>query len=212
MFKFFLVLPFFWFHYTLAEAQDMGEPLSSQVDFLVMERGLSIEPPVTEEVACRPSSTDFKVLETDLAQVIGSLYPNQSDETPLTLTVSGNWMKVNLNIINNNEDGSYLVIDHITFQAKGSYNGQELYHERTLWPGYCGLPFLYLVPSQSYQQYKPQSKNPLQNLTLIVDGFPEIKDDHEYEVTLTVIGRFVSENGENKKLFLRQFESFTVSP
>ena len=213
MFKFFLILPFFWFHYTLAEAQGMEEPLSSQVDFLVMERGLSMEPPTTEEVPCRPPSTNFKVLETDpIAQVMGSLYPDESDETPLTLTVSENWMKVNLTVVNHNEDGSHLVIDHITFRAQGSYKEQVLNHVRTLGPDYCGLPFLYLVSSSTFLQYKPQSTNPLQNLTLIVDGFPVIEDDHEYEIALIAMGRFVSEDGKTQKPFFKQYEPFTVSP
>ena len=203
-----------WSFYTLAVAQNSSEILSSKVYLNISphpneereEEPLFGEPSGESQEVCRPSASNFATFQgTPVAQIIENLYPDAKDsfdESNTTISLSGQWMKLGLVIDNSNADGSYLIIDHLVFLVQSNDEKQPLY-VKIIKPGYCGLPFLYIIPPDTIQPYRRQSKNPLKNLKLYLDNFPVIDP---YKMHVIAVGRFVSENGETKEPFYKDFE------
>ena len=207
-----------WSFYTLAVAQATTESLSSKVSLnLGPYRGeeplFGGEPSGESKEACRPSASNFATFQgTPAEKIIENLYPDAKDsfdESNTTISLSGQWMTFGLVIDNSNADGSYLIIDHLVFMVQSNDEKQVLNHVKVIKPGYCGLPFLYIIPPDTIQPYRITSHNPLKNLTLYVDNFPVIDPSEtppQYKMNVTLMGRFISENGEIKEPFYKDFE------
>ena len=104
---------------------------------------------------------------------------NGADNDPTRLEVDGYWLNFGLEIQNHNrgENNFYLVINRINYSAVAVYRGQTRTNSGTISVGYCGNEedtpnFLYIVPPISTIGYDYESKNPLYNLTIVIDGFP----------------------------------------
>ena len=172
----------------------------------------------TQKLPCRPAApnqdTTLQILDWIESQIGHSLDTSSiqdvSPDEPPSVSVSRNWLKLGLLIINKNveKDKNYtLLIDHITFSAQREFKGQIFNYAKTIRPDYCGLPFLYLVQPGPILDYKPFSENPLENLTLYVDNFPFIDNSNEassaegvpkiiipeYEILFTLRGQFILE-------------------
>ena len=137
--------------------------------------------------------------------------------------VSGSWLKFALAIVRNTnwkEGESYiLMVDQLVFVVKEAEGGRVFHHAKILKAGdYCGLPFVYVLPPEkTYLRYEPRLDNPLENLALYIDGLPLIENTAdsgsdislpeipkpEYEIELTLTGRFISEQGETVAPFIK---------
>ena len=160
------------------------------------------------------------------------------------LDVGDNWLKFGLVIANHNtgtevvnnkktSKNFFLIIDSIKYNAKARYGKQEFSHAGNINPGYCDTnaeggetpSFLYLVTPGTQVNYRPLSRNPLENLTIYISGFPiidrssqpsfsqqqgiqgggvnlqgfysqgDIRKIPEYSVELTLLGYFITKSG-----------------
>ena len=174
------------------------------------------------EVDCRVASFDSKTIQQipGWEDIVGL---NETAVDPVKTLVSGAWMRFGLIVGNNNvgENGNYtVVIDHLTLMARGKHSQNVFNHVRPLRSGYCGMPFLYVVPPGNTVDYRPLSDNPMENLTLYLDGIPvmesiesnqPIKIIPEYKMEFTLMGWFVSEDGSSVEPFFKRFGLSTPS-
>ena len=125
---------------------------------------------------------------------------------PVKTSVSGIYLQLGLIIINGNI-GETLVIDTVSVNGQGTYNGRIFNYSASLNAGYCGLPFFYVVSAGQDVSYHPLSENFLENLTLYMGGFPVVDSAEEqravivipeYDIELTLMGWFVSEEREDQ--------------
>ena len=166
------------------------------------------------EIVCRPlpplATTVKSSFEADWIPALDSLLSSyEQPESSLVPVEEGRRvLRFGFVIYNKNPDRS-LLIDRLTVLAEGESGGRIYQNARILGPGYCGLPFLYFLPPKGYLRYKPFSDNPRENLTLVVDGFPFVRDfdsdekltkikTPSYNLELILTGRFIP--GENSGL------------
>ena len=135
-----------------------------------------------------------------------SEWMDKGAEGPVKTSVSGIYIHFGLVIINGNSEET-LVIDTVSINGRGAYNGQTFNYSKSLNAGYCGLPFFYVVAPGEDLSYHPLSENFLENLTLYMDGFPVVDSTREeepqivipeYDIELTLMGWFVSEEREDQ--------------
>ena len=186
-------------------------------------------------MVCRP----FVPLNWEALQKVSGLNPfinwyesehesRDIDSSGYTV-VSGSWLKFALVIARNvswKEGENYtLMVDHLVFIIKEAKEGRVFHHAKILKTGYCGLPFLYVLPPEkTYLRYEPRYGNPLENLALYVDGLPidkramdsnspeskSLEAVPEYEIELTLTGRFISRQGETVAPFIRHVSFDTL--
>lgn len=225
---------------TAQAPKDLGEILSSKFDFQ-FQRHLrepddvpvhfswfpaSDEEP--KEVVCRSFvPADWEALkEVPGIEPFINWYESKHTSTDVVSSghtfVSGSWLKFAFAIVRNAnwEEGQYytLMVDHLIFVVRAEEEGQVFNHAKILKAGYCGLPFLYVLPPEkTYIRYEPRFNNPLENLALYIDGFPVIDSIEDsgfsesesvtsvpiYEVELTLTGRFISEEGKTIAPFIK---------
>ena len=181
---------------------------------------------------------------------------SSASNEPVRLEVGENWLKFGLVIANHNtgknDEGEsrnfFLIIESISYNAFARYQGQDFSHSGSITSGYCDSnaeggeipPFLYLVTPGDQVNYKPSSKNPLENLTIYISGFPivdrssqpssslqqriqgggnlqefyrprDIKVIPKYEVELTLVGYFINRLGKEPIGFERRFSFYSTS-
>ena len=171
-----------------------------------------------KEVDCRVASLGTNALQqipglehiTSVTSV-SRLFSGTST-SPVKTSVSGAWMRFGL-VLGNNNVGATLVVDHVTLTTRGTYNSQIFNHVQTLGPGYCDAPFLYVVSPGNTLDYRPFSDNPLENLTLYLDGIPVVDSSEsdlpmrvipKQRVELTLLGWFVSREGSSVAPFSKR--------
>ena len=172
-----------------------------------------------KEVDCRMASMNkdwyFNQAIPGLRHIATGGDFSESVTGPVKTSVSGAWMRFGLVLGNNNvgEGAHTLIIDYITLTARGKYESQVFNHVQTLGPGYCDAPFLYVVSPGNTLDYRPFSDNPQENLTLYLDGIPYLVSSASgsperiipaQEMELTLLGRFISEDGSKVKLFFKR--------
>lgn len=172
------------------------------------------------EVRCRPNSPDMQsILAEPALAPLSFLYGESTSVfSGNTVSVSGNWLKLGLQIENKTKDW-ILVIEDIVLFAEAEHEGEVFHYRQDLSRGYCGLPFLYVVPDGISLHYDPFSDNPLENLTLYIDGFPSIDGTSgagstvpEYKMDLVIFGRFISIRDDKKpsvEVFLKKLKLTT---
>ena len=175
-----------------------------------------------QEVDCRVTSFDSQTIQQipDWEDIVGL---SEVATGPVKTSVSGAWMRFGLIVGNKweKEVTNYtVVIDHLTLMARGKHDQQVFNHVRTLRSGYCGMPFLYVVPPGNTVDYRPLSDDPMENLTLYLDGIPvvesiernqPIKIIPEYEMEFTLMGWFISEDGSLVQPFFKRLGLHTPS-
>ena len=219
--------------------KELGEILSSKFDIWQQRYPYNLDkPPVSfswffasdeepQVVVCRTSlPADWEALkevpglDSFMRWYESEHKPEEMDSSGRTV-VSGSWLKFALAIARNEswrEGENYtLMVDHLVFVVKEAKGGQVFHHAKILKAGYCGLPFLYVLPPEkTYLRYDPRLDNPLENLVLYIDGLPIIEnavadsgdnvsliEAPEYEIEATFTGRFISEQGETAAPFIK---------
>ena len=158
---------------------------------------------------CRPSPFRFRDaknilkdagLEQNALDLLFNIEEEGTEEVGPTrpgavrVQVGENWLKFGLWIANRNKgkNNFFLVIENIIFKATAVYRGEPLRpHSGNVDAGYCDsgsgggeiAPFLYLIPPNSKSAYSSISNNPLENLTIYIDGFPIIDRSNELSFT-----------------------------
>ena len=200
--------------------------------------------PEGRDVPCRRESPNLRsIRDTTGLDVIADLLLEDEIEAeeggdpqerisrrePVNVTVTGAWMKFGLLIDNKNTGvgrNHTLVVEQLEYFVDGQCerDGQPPCKIiGAIEPGYCGLPFLYLVPSGKKVEYKPLSNDPLHNLTIYLSNLPVIdrtqqslegKDTSlpggaffilpQYKVTLVLTGSFLLEDGTVFEFFLKR--------
>ena len=153
-----------------------------------------------EEMPCRPrpfSLKDLKqILENDDSIDIDQDYldswldleeteqssqeqANSPRNLKVVQSIQGSWTKIGLKIENANKE-FFLVIESIAYFGRARYKGQQFSLQGTINPSDCQgeggdlPPFLYFIPPARQVEYKPLSGNPLENLTIYIEGFEVI--------------------------------------
>ena len=158
----------------------------------------------------------------------------QNSDEPIDIGVEGGWIQLGLHLKNPNlgVGKNYpLVINRLEFYWNANCRREGLTEDcvgsHTISSDYCGLPWIYLVPSGTQVDYKPLSENPLHNLVLYVPGF-EILDSSslseqdnrlpggaslifpQYRVELILVGHFLLKDGTEIEPFVKRTYFYTT--
>ena len=169
----------------------------------------------TSNQICRPQLPDYQNIRESLVAsgigrgVLPEIYnlDEQEDTTTETETetarrneavyetVSGGYLKFGLFIGNFNTGvgkNASLVVDSIVYNARARYKNQVFSVSNTVSEGYCNSPILYFVPPGKRVDYRPKSKNPLENLTIYLTGFEVVdntlKPSRALEIKNSIVG------------------------
>lgn len=205
--------------------------------------------PEGKQVPCRKQRPNLRLIRgIDQLEVVAELLlgnpeegegqegnQRQNSDEPVNVGVEGGWIQFGLSIQNPNlgVGKNYpLVINRLEFYWNGNCRREGLAEDcvgsHTISSGYCGLPFIYLVPSGQQVDYKPLSENPLHNLVLYVPGFQILdssalsKENNrlpggaslifpQYRVELILVGNFLLEDGTEIEPFVKRTEFYTTS-
>ena len=195
-----------------AEGEEAAsQSLSSKVSFFAAIEGGGGEgfglqknsAPSTDE--CRPENVTKESLRAAaLSESLFSLYDLSFEGGSHIVPIeSGGSLKLRF-IIHNNTDYT-LLVERLSFAAQGKSGGAYTIHAKTLAANYCGLPFLYAAAPKDIAPYSQFSGNPLENLTLHLDGFPlDFDPPPHYSLELVFMGRFIPQDGGDQIPFVKK--------